>query len=163
MQTVLARVSKFGLQYEGDKTLDDKGKQKWYNLSKYEEGLTLAGFSKGDTVNLELNSKGFVTKLEKVSGAAQAPSTLASTPSEHHPAAGFDAAKANARNNETELRITRSSSVKTAFGEPFRVFASVEGASLEDAVNLSLQLSERLANYILTGSSTVVQTPPKES
>lgn len=148
MQVVLARVSKFGLQYEGDKTVDDAGKQKWYNLSKYEKDLTLTGFSKGDTVTLEVNSKFFVTKLEKVSGGSQqsapneAPASASSAPK---------VANGNSRSNDTDLRITRSSAAKTAFGEPFKTFASAEGASLEDAENKALALADRLTNYILNG------------
>lgn len=160
MQVLLSRVSKFGLQYEGDKTVDDAGKQKWYNLSKYEKDLSLTGFANGDTVTLEVNAKGFVTKLEKVSGARRSAQQ------------GQDAAPASSQprtsngnmpsRNDADLRITRSSAVKTAFGEPFRVFAALEGQSLEDAENDALALAVRLTEYILNGSTATAIVSDKE-
>lgn len=158
MKVLLSRVSKFGLQYEGDKTVDDAGKQKWYNLSKYEKDLSLTGFANGDTVTLEINAKGFVTKLEKVSGASVpqpgTPSGVSSDPAPAH--------RSNATRNDADLRITRSSAVKTAFGEPFRVFAALEGQSLEDAENDALALAVRLTEYILNGSTATAIVSDKE-
>jgi hypothetical protein len=140
MTGTVTRVSKFGVQLNGS--------DKWVNLSRYEESLSLSGISKGDTVEYELNDKNYLTKIVKTSKGSSAPAESAS----QAPAkSGFDSAKSNAAANEKDLRITRLSVLSTAFGTPFQVLASREGADLDEVTGLVETLADRLMLYATTG------------
>lgn len=154
VQGKVSRVSKFGFQLEGDAT-------KWFNVSKYEKSISLSAFSVGDTVEYEQNSKGYVTKLNKLqsanpnvnaggNSATNAQSVSATVPA----ASGFDQAKANAvanaTVNEKDLRITRLSALSTAFGA--LPLLKAEGDSLDDLTEKAEVLTEELVRYAMTGS-----------
>lgn len=143
MNGVIARVSKFGFQVEGDKLVGQDGKQKWYNLSKYEKGLTLDGLNKGDTVDYEANGKGFVTKLVKNASSVV-------TDTQVNTASQVESKPASYAPNDKDVRITRLSALSTAFGALSNLKS--EGDSLDDLTGKAEVLSVRLTRYAMTGN-----------
>lgn len=145
MNATLSRISKFGFQtVEG-------GSEKWVNVSKYEKGVTLDGLNKGDKVEYEVNSKGYLTKVSK-SGGSSAPADQSAQPEASSSAKAY----APADNN----RGARQTAVNAAFGEPLRLFASAEGTSVEEALGKAETLAQRLALFVTSGS---FDTPEPEA
>lgn len=140
MNGVISRMSKFGFQVNGEDS--------WLNLSKYEKGLTLDGLNKGDTVSFDVNGKGYLTKLVKLGAVAATSTQTPPAPA----SGGFAQALRNAGDNDKDTRITRLSALSTAFGAPFTYFASIEGSSVDEAVNSAKALAKELTRYALTGN-----------
>lgn len=150
MNGVISRLSPYGFQVEGNKD--------WINVSKFEKDIDLKNFAKGDNVSYEQNKKGYVTKLQKSTGAAFA-AAVASLPDTDEPSALADLQPAHSNSaaslTDKDLRITRLSALSTAFGAPYERLASAEGVSLEDAASAALLLAERLTQYALNGTVAV--------
>lgn len=135
---VVTRVSKYGFQ-------TDVSGDVWLNLSKFDP-INLDGVTRGASVNYsyaEKNGRRYLKSLQ-VSGEAPQKTTNEPTKTEQPPATG----STNRGMSESQARAV---AVAAAFGAALAGFLSKE-ATITDAVEISKTLSDRLTDYILTGS-----------
>lgn len=149
MNGVISRTSPYGFQVQGSAD--------WINLSKFDTtGLndSFKAAKSGDIVSYEVkvgkNGKAYLTALT-LNGGQQPAAPAQITPSvQVVPGKSQDAAAPRGPDDK-DLRITRLSALSTAFGEPYRAFAALEGVSTSEATEMSEVLAERLVRYALTG------------
>lgn len=135
MQLTVEAVSKFGF----------KSGTKWYNPDK-KSGISLVGLSKGDLVEIETNTAGWVTSLEVVgSGPLPASSAGSATTS-----------KATMGQTRTREEIIRSEAAASAA----RLVAGMNDLDSLQKTNEFRNLVTEIESFITTGklATTAVAT-----
>ena len=139
MQLTVEAVSKFGF----------KSGTKWYNPDK-KSGISLVGLSKGDLVEIQTNTAGWVTSLEIVSSGNPLPTRA--------DAAGTTSAKSSGTMGQTRTReeIIRSEAAASAA----RLVAGMNDLDSLQKTNEFRNLVTEIESFITTGklATTAVAT-----